>query len=138
MAEPLSREEINRHVEILNGSQESDRVAVSAIALAGSEDPEAIIALTRCLRRPGFLDRLDNTAEPSSEITNLTPVFRALAEHPTEATGRLCESVYADEDFRAIPARINLLLSALAAVRPATAQAADVFRATSAPVERGC
>jgi hypothetical protein len=132
MAERLSREEITRYVETLDQSQDSNRLAESATALAGSGDREAVIALGRRLRRGEFLSRLDNTADPNLDISNLTLVFRTLATHPADVTGEICVSIYAEPEFREIPARINLLLGALAAVRPVTVQAADVFRATSA------
>lgn len=124
-------DEINRHVQILNQSRDSAQVAKSAVALASSEDRGAILELARALRRAEFLNRLDNTADPSADIRNLMLVFRALADHPTEATGRLCELIYAQPDFGALPHRINLLLGALAAVRPTSPQGADVFRESS-------
>jgi hypothetical protein len=131
MAEPLTPDEIERHIAILNESPDSDRIAASAIALAGSEDRGAILALARALRQGDFLARLDDTSDPSSDTRNLTLVFRTLAEHPTEFTGRLCELLYAEPEFGALDARINLLLSALAAVRPTSVRGADVFRASS-------
>ncbi len=120
---------MNPHLEILSQSREPDRIAASAVALAGTEDRDAVMALGRFLGRAEFLDRLD---PPEGPMTHLTAVFRALAEHPTEATGRLCESLYAEPELVAVPARINLLLGALAAVRPVTPAAVEIFRATSA------
>jgi len=132
MAEPLSPDEIKRHTEILNESRDSDRLAASAIALAASEDQSALLALARVLRHAEFLDRLDNTSDPVTEIRNLTLVFGALAGHATPTSGRLCEMTYAEPEFAELPSRVNLLLGALAAVRPVTPRAADIFRETSA------
>ena len=132
MPEALSPDEIQRHIEIVRESRDSDRVAASAIALAGSENRDAVIALARVLRGEDFLNRLDPPDGDSPNIANLTLVFRALAEHPAEVTARLCELIYGVEEFRALPVRINLLLGALAAVRPVGEAAANVFRASSA------
>jgi hypothetical protein len=131
MATALSPEEIKRHLDVLNESPDPERLTASAIALASSEDPAAVMELEPLLRRAGFLDRLDPPDGDTRSVTNLLWVFRALADHPAPATGRLCESVYVDEGFRSVPARINLLLGALAAVRPMTAEAAAIFRETS-------
>jgi hypothetical protein len=128
----LAPEEINRLVDVLNESSDPDRLTAAAVALAASEDREAVIALARVLRRGEFLDRLDPPEGEIRNVTNLVRVFRALASHPTPVTGRLCELIYAEEDFRSVPARINLLLSALAQVRPLSTEAAGVFRASSA------
>ncbi|MBZ5618959.1 MAG: hypothetical protein LAQ69_09580 [Acidobacteriia bacterium] len=131
MAEPLSPSEIARHTGILNESRDTDQLVASALALAASEDPPALLALGRVLRHGEFLNRLDDTANPSSEIRNVARVFGALADHPTPATGRLCELIYVEPEFSEIPSRINLLLAALAAVHPVTPRGADIFRETS-------
>lgn len=131
MAELLPPEEKNRYLEVLKGSRDSGMLAAAASALAESEDPQGVLALADFLGRAEFLNRLDDTANNASYMRNLTVVFRALAEHPTETTARLCELVYAEDAFREKPGRLNLLLAALAAVRPVTANAADIFRTTS-------
>jgi hypothetical protein len=128
----LPPEEIKRRVEVLNESPDPDQLAASAVALASSDDRDAVMALAPLLGRADFLDRLDPPHGEIRGVTNLHRIFRALAGHPTPATGRLCELVYAEENFRSVPARIILLLSALAAVQPMSAEAAEVFRATSA------
>jgi len=120
---------VNPQIAILSGSKDSERLAAAAVELARSQDREAIAALGPYLGRAEFLDRLD---PPEGPMTHLIAVFRALAEHPTEATGRLCEALHAEPEFVAVAARINLLLGALAAVRPLTPAAAEIFRATSA------
>jgi hypothetical protein len=132
MAQPLSREEIDRHVQILGQSQDSKLVAASAILLAGSEDRGASDALSDMLGKAEFLNRLDDTTNSRLDVVNLAQVFRTLAEHPSEAVSQLCVAVYASEDFRSLLVRVNFLLGTLAAVRPMSAQAAEVFRTTSA------
>src|SRR5215471_11815366 len=85
MAESMSREEINRHIEILDRSRDTERVAASVIALAASEDSDAIGILARAFRAE-FLERHD--VNPS--FTNLASAFRTLAAHPTDAVSHLC------------------------------------------------
>jgi hypothetical protein len=130
----LAPEEIRRDTKILDQSADQGEVAAAAVALAGAEDDEAIQPLYALLSNNEGLARLDNVSDPSLETQNLVQVFRALAEHPTPATGQLCESLFAAEDFRAVPARINMLLAALCAVVPTSVEGADVFRAS---IEQG-
>jgi len=131
MAEPMPREEFDRYIRILNDSPDREQVADASITLAASENDDAIARLARALQSGEFLRRLDDTRNPSSDIRNLILVFRALKEHPTQAAGRLCEVLYADAAFGELPARINLLLAALAAVRPTTAEGGEIFRESS-------
>jgi hypothetical protein len=131
MAEPMLPEELERHARILNESDDRGALASSAVALAASEDASAVLVLARHLGQGAFLARLDDVSNPASDMDNLLEVFRALAEHPTPATGRVCEQLYAAPDFRENPSRTNLLLVALAAVRPTTAEGAEIFRASS-------
>ena len=132
MPEALTPEEIQRHIETVNHSQDRRNAFTAAIALARSEDGEALIALARVLRTQEFLDRLDPPKGEDQSIANISRIFRALAQHPTKATGRLCELIYGVAEFRDLPARINLLLGALAAVRPVSEDGANIFRASSA------
>lgn len=125
----LAPEEIRRDTKILNQSADLGEVAAAAIALAASEDDESIQPLSALLSSNEGLARLDNLSDPDLETQNLVEVFRALADHPTPATGQLCESLFASDDFRAVPARINMLLAALCAVVPTSVEGADVFRA---------
>lgn len=132
MAEGMPPEELARHKAVLQDAADVETIVVSAMALAGSEDREALIALTKVLVRPGFLARLEGEEGPRTEqATNLADVMIALKEHPTEFTGRLCERLYGDAGFRELPARVNPLLHALAAVKPVTPRAAELFRETS-------
>jgi hypothetical protein len=127
----LSQDEIERHIAILQHSGNRGELASSAIALAASEDSTALLSLAGELSRKEFLNRLDDTAAPERDTSNLVNVFNALADHPVAASAQLCITVYAQTDFWTIPARINFLLQALAAVRPTSPEAADVFRASS-------
>ena len=129
MAEAMSGEEIDRHIRALDESRDSSQLSASALALASSEDDRAIAALADHLARGEFLDRLDDTSNPGLSTVHLRTVFRSLADHPTSATARLCERLYAEPDFRSEPIRINFLLHALAAVRPVSEASAEVFRA---------
>jgi hypothetical protein len=133
MPEPITPEQLARHLEVLNTSNESAELAASAVALAASEDREALVSLARILRAPGFLARLEGAdGQSTSDVTNLADVCIALAQHPTEFTGRLCELLYGEPTFQELPARFNALLHALGAVKPVTPRAAEIFRETSA------
>jgi hypothetical protein len=133
MPEPMPPEEIARHTAVLTEAQDSGAVVASAITLAASEDRNAVIALARTMRLPGFLARLEGSEESTTEsVTNLADVFIALTEHANDSTGRLCELIYGEESFRELPARMNPLLYALGAVKPVTPRAVEIFRETSA------
>lgn len=129
MSERVTPEEIRRDIRILRQSADQQEVTAAAIALAGAEDAQAIHAVGELLASQEGLARLDDLSDPSVETLNLQQVFRALADHPTEATGRLCEELFAAEQFRTLPARVNMLLAALAALQPTSARGAEVLRA---------
>jgi len=131
MADPMLPEELEGHMSILTESRDRDALVRSATVLAASEDSSALFALAGPLSEREFLARLDDVLDPVSTMDNLMVVFRALAQHPTPATGRLCELLYAEPDFRENPSRINLLLVTLASVRPTTQEGAEVFRTSN-------
>lgn len=133
MPEPIQPEELARRTAVLHESGDSAQILDSALVLAASEDREALIALARALRLPGFFARLEGAEGPTTEdLSNLISVFVALTEHPTEFTGRLCELLYAEQSFHELPSRLNPLLRALGAVKPVTPRAVAIFRETSA------
>lgn len=132
MPDPMPPGELQRHTAILDRSRNRDEIAASARALAASGDDAAVSVLGRHLRSAGFLDRLDDTSNPGTDIENLAFVFTELTLHPSPASGMLCELLYAEPDFAAIPVRLNFLLTALAAVVPTTERGAQVFRQSSA------
>ena len=112
MPDAPTPDQIQRHIETVNRSEDRKNVIDAAIALARSEDGVALMALNRVLGKREFLDRLDPPKGEDQGIANLARVFRALAQHPTRDTARLCESIYSLADFAELPARINLLLGA--------------------------
>src|SRR5260221_9698445 len=133
MPEPMAPEEIASHSAILNEARDPEPLVSSAIALAASENRDAVIALARALRMPQFLARLEGDEGAAADsVTNLADVFIALKEHPSEFSGRLCELIYGEDSFREVPSRINLALHALGAVKPVTARAVEIFTETSA------
>lgn len=131
MSEPMQPEELDRQMRILNESRDRDLLLSSATTLAASGDPSALFALAGPLSEREFLARLDDVEDPASDMDNLAIVFRTLTQHPAPNTGRFCEMLYAQPDFRDNPSRINLLLVTLASVRPTTPEGAEVFRATN-------
>ncbi|MBI2690109.1 MAG: hypothetical protein HYX27_27705 [Acidobacteria bacterium] len=100
------------------------RLEAAAVAIAASGNGADIAELARRLADAAFLRRLDPEA---NDLTRLTAVFQALTAHPSPATAALCLRVAQSKAFAAIPARWNLLLPALAAVRPMNAEAGQLF-----------
>jgi hypothetical protein len=131
VSQPMQPEELERHMRVLLESRDREALVRSATALASSGDPSALFALAGPVSEREFLSRLDDIEDPASDMDNLMVVFRALAQHPAPNTGRFCEMLFAQADFRENPARINLLLVTLASVRPTSAEGAEVFRATN-------
>jgi hypothetical protein len=127
----LDSEHIDGHVHVLDTSRDREQLTTSALALAAADSPAARVALDRFLRDEAFLARLDALEEPQLKLANLRQVLRALAEHPSESSGRLCESLATDPAFLADPDRMIFLLPALAAVRPMSEAAATIFRAAN-------
>ena len=78
-----------------------------------------------------FLARLDDVENPVVDMDNLMVVLRAIAQHPTPASLRVCVLLYNEPEFRENPSRINPLLVAMAEVRPTSPEAAKVFRTSS-------
>jgi len=131
MPDPMPPEELDHHMRILRESHDRDALLGAATTLVASEDSSALFALLTPLSDREFLSRLDDTADPSVDMDNLMVVFRELAQHHIPQTERVCEILYREPDFGENPARLNLLLVALAAVRPTSPEAAAVFKTTS-------
>jgi hypothetical protein len=127
----LGHPEIRREIETLDISPDREAIADAAVALAGSADPEALVAMRERLARNDFLARLDDLANPQDSVFNLSSVFAALRQHPDPLTGELCVALANEPEFVAEPARLNYLLPALAAVRPMSEAAANLFRRTN-------
>ena len=111
----------------------TDREALqrAAVDIASSGDPGALARLQSLLGTGTFLARLDNLNEPQERLIHVAKVFQALRDHPSPATAAICIALSAEPDFAVIPARLNFLLPALAAVRPMSSAAAGVFRRTN-------
>ena len=125
---PMTAVEIRGHAAVLKESSHRESLAVSAIALASSGQPEAFARLALFLQNDAFLARLDALEEPQRKFSNLSQVLKALKKHPTQATGKLCEALVASPAFMAEPDRMIFLLPALAAVRPMSETALAIFR----------
>jgi hypothetical protein len=127
----LDSDDIDRHLRILESSQDRDEVQASAFALASSGNPAALIVLWRFLPEGEFLARLDDLGNPQLKTSGMGQVLKALERNPSEVTGRICESLARDADFLSDPDRKIFLLPALAAVRPMSGPAEAVFRAAN-------
>jgi hypothetical protein len=115
---------------VLDRERDPARLEAAAISIASSQDAADIAGLAKRFGDPGFLRRLDPPRVSGFSVVHLGRVFEALAEHPSPAVESLCISLAQDRDFTAVPARLNYLLNALAAVRPLSEAAANVFRTT--------
>ncbi|HEV8120699.1 MAG TPA: hypothetical protein VGQ67_06870 [Candidatus Polarisedimenticolia bacterium] len=116
---------------VLERERDPARLEAAAIAVARSNDPAAIGDLAKRLGERSFLDWLDPPRASGPQVIRLGRVFRALAQHPSAASASLCIGLAPNPDFTAVPARLNFLLNALAAVRPTSEEAANIFRSTS-------
>lgn len=130
-ATEMESEEIDRHLSILESSRDRDEVQASAVALASSGNPAALVVLWRFLPEAEFLARLDDLDNPQLNIAGMSQVLKAMKENPSEVTGRICESLARDADFLSDPDRKMFLLPALAAVRPMSGPAEAIFRAAN-------
>lgn len=124
-------DDIDRHLLVLESSQDRDEVQASATALASSGNPAALVVLWRFLPEGEFLARLDDLGNPQLKISGMRQVLKAMEENPSEVTGRICETLARDADFLSDPDRMIFLLPALAAVRPMSRPAEAVFRAAN-------
>ena len=115
MPVPLPVEDRARHIATLSEARDGEQLAAAAAALARSGDRDATLALGRALRSPEFLERLDPVADGGTPVTHVLTIFLEFREHPTEWSGRLCELLFAEPAFRAVPARVNPPLAALPA-----------------------
>lgn len=124
MAE-YTREEI---IAILDSSTDRNELLLASVDLALSDDPRDLELLGQYLRRPDFLGRLDNLTDPSTKTLHLARVFEPLIARPSLDTADLSLTLSRDEAFMAEPDRLIYLLRALAAVRPMSEEAAELFR----------
>ena len=127
----LHAADLSKLLAALDRERDPASLEAAAIAIARSGDAKAIGELGRHLGRDAFLQRLDPARGAESGTARLGRVFGAFAEHPSPASEALCIGLAGNDDFMSVPARLNFLLNALAAVRPMSAAAARVFGETS-------
>lgn len=122
---------LSRQVAALDSQRNPARLEAAAVAIAVSGDATAIYKLASHLGQRTFLRRLDPGQPEQSDGEHLLRIFLALADHPNAATEALCIALARNPEFVSVSWRLNLLLNALAAVRPTSAEAATIFRETS-------
>ena len=113
---------------ILDASTDRNELQAAAVDLALSDDPRDLEKLGQYLRRQDFLGRLDNLSEPTTKTLHLSRVLEPLVTRPSADTADLSLALSRDEAFMADPDRLIYLLRALAAVRPMSEEAAELFR----------
>jgi hypothetical protein len=122
---------LDKPIAALDSENEPARLEAASVAIATSGNAEAIARLAKHLGQGAFLRRLDPEQDGQPVVDHIYNVFRALADHPNAATEALCLALSRAPDFTALSDRMNLLLNALAAVRPMSKEAAAIFRETS-------
>lgn len=116
--------DLSKQISMLDGERSPERLERTAVVIANSGDGPAVEQLGARLRKQSFLNRLD----PGGETARLSRVFEAMAEHPSQAMENVCTRLAFDAEFSSVPVRVNYVLNALAAMRPMSEAAADVFR----------
>jgi hypothetical protein len=129
----LAAQPANLSGQIASLATERDpaRLEAASVAVASSGNAQAIQKLAARLGTRSFLRRLDPGKKGQPDMDRLLRVFAALAEHPSAATEELCVGLARNAEFLSLPGRLNLLLNALAAVRPTSSGAAAIFRESS-------
>ena len=115
----------------LDRERDPARLEAAAIAFAASHDSATINGLAKRLGDRAFLNRLDPPVGLNVPVVRLGRVLRVWAENPSDAMASAAVKLAHDRDYSATPARLNPLLTALAAVRPMTENVVRVFRETS-------
>jgi hypothetical protein len=118
-AEPLSPPQAR--VKVLEQSRDGREIKNAAIALAGSRSPQDHAVLQKYLSSEDFLRRLDSPEDYQGVYTDLRlgRVIDTLVENRIPSSDRLLVDLIRSRDFQAHVLRIQILLRALAAVRPA-------------------
>lgn len=124
--------DVLREISILERS--ADRVALerAAVALVASGDATALTRLGALLGQGPFLARLDDLDTRSLKTRHLGQVLAALAKHPSPTAANMCLALAMNDTYLADPDRKTFLLRVLAAVRPMSEEAAEVFRDANA------
>ena len=125
-------QQLTQAAAVLNSSQDREALESAASMLAASNDPIFLEELGKFLQSGEGLARLDDLDDPSSRTYHLARVLETLERNPSPATAALCLRLLESPDFLADDDRKIFLLPALAAVRPMTEPAIEVFRITNA------
>lgn len=131
MVDPQHQQRVNA-VSVLATSHDRGALEEAAGLLASSGDPAFLARLSELLTTREGLARLDDLDRPSSKTFHLSRVFKILEQHPSRATAELCLRLISEPSFLADDDRKIHVLPALAAVRPMTEEAVQVFRRTNA------
>jgi hypothetical protein len=112
--------------QVLRSSTDGNALEGAAVSLARSGTSSNLELLSRFLRDPGFLSRLDSSQDLKTR--HLGNVMAALAEHPTQQVADLCLTLAEDPVYVAVDDRESFLLEIIAKVKPMSQRAADVFQ----------
>jgi hypothetical protein len=121
--------EVANAEQVLRSSTDGEALERAAISLVRSGTSSNLEVLSRFLRDPGFLRRLDPS--PGLKTLHLSKVMAALAEHPTPQVADLCLTLAEDPAYVAVDDRESFLLEIIAKLKPMSQRAADVFQAAN-------
>ena len=123
---------LDDNLKILETSKDPKALQAAGENVASSGDARAVLRLGELLRRNEFLARLDNIKSSDAASLHLRPIMAALAAHAIPAVGAICLALSKDENFTKDEDRMDSLLETLAAVKPLSPEAVDLFRRTNA------
>lgn len=126
-----NHEALRERVEVLKSSADREDLQMAGVALARSDDPEALERLGEFLVRDDFLSRLDDVTEPQERVVHLREVLAPLIAYPSPEVARLCLRLAHEPEFAADDLRKPFLLEALARVRPMSSETVELFRRTN-------
>ena len=123
---PVEEQPVNQPaITALETSSDPWALADAAKALAKSQDRGDQAAIGRALAKRDFLDRIDTAEDyqgPSRHL-RVAGVMKQLGENPSEAARETLVTLCNSDVYQEHPARVDLLIDALALVRPASPEA---------------
>jgi hypothetical protein len=116
---------LQKDPRVLDSSLDRQELVKTAILFARSPLPEDQKALLRALRSEDFLNRLDSEQEYELEprMLRVARILKALMDNTSPAAHQTLIALTQSPAFAADEVRIELLIPALAVVRPAPPQA---------------
>lgn len=131
----VNRMNENQNIEVINKSQDSGDLAVAAVNLARSNDPNDHTFLAQVLQTPEFLSRLDNEqdyAQPR-KFLRVASVLDALEKNTSSTARDLLIDLMRSPVFTEEPSRAELLIEVSESIRPAPPEVVEFWNRHSDP-----